>query len=189
MQQATLEELFTARFSEALESVAVGKAFAEHHEQRRDFGSAVLKELGSDLNGYTLDELKIDRLEQTPIEHLDKNNILDAKGVLAITKSTTAAQLRIAEIQAVHNRRMKELETQSKELLIELESRQTSALVRLRKATGKELTEAQLDDRLLERLRELVDMAVEARLTPQTQVPVFDAVPNSVTTKPTLPQG
>lgn len=169
MQPATLQELFAARFAEALESFAVGKTFAEHCEQRGEFASAVLEELGSDLNGYSLDSLSIEQLEQTPIHHLDKHNILDAKGILAITKSTTAAELLTAETQAVHSRRMSELETQSKELLIELASREASALARLRKDTGKELTQEQLEDRLLERLRELVNMAFEARSTPQAE--------------------
>lgn len=164
MDQTTLQELFGARFSEALESAAVSKTFAEHCTQRDEFSDAVLKVLGSDLNGYDLDTLSIERLEQTPVHQLDENNILDAKGILAITKSTTAAQLLAAEIQAEHRRRMKELETQSAELLVELESRQESALQRLRKETGKELTRAQLEDRLLERLRELVETAVETRL-------------------------
>ncbi len=167
MQQTTLEELFVAKFSEALESVAAAKTFAEHREQRDAFTSAVLKEIGEDLNGYTLDDLAIDRFEQTPIEHLDANNILDAKGILAITKSTTAAQLRTTELRTAHARRMKELETESKELLVELESRQASALLRLQKAAGSEQTKEQLDDRLLERLRELVETAVEARLAAQ----------------------
>ena len=167
MQQSTLEELFAAKFSEALESFAVSKPFAEHCVSRSEFASAVLKEIGSELGGYSLDTLSIDRLEQTPIHSLDKANILDAKGILAITQSTTAAQLLTAKLQAEHDRRMKELETQSKELLLELESRQASALARLRKETGKELTQEQLEDRLLERLRELVNTAVEERLTSQ----------------------
>lgn len=169
MQQATLEELFAAKFSEALESFAVSKPFAEHCVKRSEFASAVLKGLDSEFNGYSLETLSIDHLEQTPIHSLDKNNILDAKGILAITESTTAAQLRTAELQAAHNRRMKELETQSKELLLELESRQASALARLRKDTGAELTQEQLEERLLERVRELVNTAVEARLAPQAQ--------------------
>lgn len=168
MQPTTLQELFAATFSDALESFAAGKNFAELCEQRREFSDAVLEALGSDLNGYSLDALSIDRLEQTPIHHLDKNNILDAEGILAITKSTTAAQLRTAELQAAHSRRMKELETQSKELLLELESRQNSALTQLRKDTGKDVTKEELENQLLDRLRELLDTAIEARLSSQT---------------------
>ncbi|MGH1343141.1 MAG: SPFH domain-containing protein [Nannocystales bacterium] len=167
-QQRTLEGLFAAKFSQALESIATRKTFAEHHERRDELTLAVREQIGEELGGYTLDTLAIDRFEQTPIEQLDKNNILDAKGILAITKRTTAAQLEATEAQAAHHRRMKELETESKELLIELESRQASALLRLRKTAGNELTKEQLDDRLLDRLRELVDAAVEARLPSQT---------------------
>ncbi len=162
MDPATLEELFTAKFSEALESVAARKPFADHRAGRGEFVQRALEAIGSDLYGYTLDALTIDRLEQTPLAALDSSNILDAEGILAITKSTTEAELRTAELRAEHRRRMKTLETQSQELWVELESRQASALLRLRKETGADLTKAQLEDRLLERLGELVAAAVEA---------------------------
>lgn len=167
MNPETLEGLFSAKFCGALESFAAGKTFADLREQRSEFTDAVLEELGSDLQGYTLDALAIDRLEQTPVEHLDKNNILDAEGILAITKATTQAQVRVAELQAKHSRRMKELETESKELLVELESRQASALLRLREGPGAGLSSQELDDRLLDRLRALVDLSVDARLASQ----------------------
>ncbi len=167
MQPATLEELFAAKFSNALESFAARKTFAEHCEDRDGFASALLKELGSELDGYCLDTLSIDRLEQTPIHQLDPNNILDAQGILAITTSTTAAQAKTAQVQAAHRRRMSELETESKLLLLELETRQASALARLRQETGKALTMEQLEDRLLDRLRALVDAALEARSSAQ----------------------
>lgn len=109
----------------------------------------------------------IDGWEQTSVSALDPNNILDAKGILAITERTTAAQTRISELRSVQSRRMKELETEAAELFVELEARKESALLRLGQRTGDEVTAEALEGRLLERLRELVDVAVEARFTPE----------------------
>jgi len=159
MLPETLAGLFTAKFSEALESFVAGKTFADLLAQRSEFGEAMLEELGADLQGYTLDAMAIDRVEQTPIHHLDEDNILDAQGILAITRSTTAAQAETAKIRAAHRRRMKELETESKDLLIELETRRARGLNQLRAETGIDLTNEQLEDRLLDRLRQLISQA------------------------------
>ena len=37
--------------------------------------------IGKDLNGYALEDIAIDYLEQTPLETLDPNNVLDAEGI------------------------------------------------------------------------------------------------------------
>src|SRR5690606_41415773 len=48
----------------------------------------ILKVIGTDLNGYVLDDCAIDYLEQTPLEKLNPNNILDAEGIKKITDLT-----------------------------------------------------------------------------------------------------
>ena len=59
------------------------------HQARRDFKDQIIEVIGKDLNGYILDDCAIDYLEQTPIEMLDKDNILDAQGIRKITELTT----------------------------------------------------------------------------------------------------
>jgi uncharacterized membrane protein YqiK len=44
--------------------------------------------IGKDLNGFVLDDAAIDYLEQTPIEALDRDNIMDAEGIRKITALT-----------------------------------------------------------------------------------------------------
>ena len=87
-QQATLEELFNAKFSEALKTVGKKMEFEQLYTQRDIFKDEILKVIGKDLNGYALDDCAIDFLEQTPIEVLDPNNVLDSLGIKEITAIT-----------------------------------------------------------------------------------------------------
>jgi uncharacterized membrane protein YqiK len=86
--QATLEELFTAKFAEALATVARQLDFEELTRERDRFKDQVIAVIGRDLNGYVLDDVAIDRLEQTPLEHLDPENVLDAQGIKKIKSLT-----------------------------------------------------------------------------------------------------
>src|ERR1700709_2651260 len=92
-QQSTLEELFQAKFSEALKTVGRGMEFEQLYTHRQDFKNNIKKVIGEDLNGYVLDDCAIDYLEQTPIEMLDPQNVLDALGIRKITDITTSAAI------------------------------------------------------------------------------------------------
>ena len=84
----TLRELFEAKFSEALKTVGKKFDFIELYEARSEFRQEILNVIGTDLNGYALDDCAIDYLEQTKIEFLNKDNILDAEGIKKITELT-----------------------------------------------------------------------------------------------------
>ena len=76
--QETLEELFAAKFSEALKTVGKQLEFEELYTKRDEFKDQIIEVIGKDLNGYILDDAAIDYLEQTPLEALDQDNIMDA---------------------------------------------------------------------------------------------------------------
>ncbi len=97
--QETLEELFTAKFSEALKGVGKGLNFEELYTHREQFRDAIVKVIGEDLNGYVLEDAAIDYLEQTPLEMLDPENILDADGIRKITDITTKRHISTNELK------------------------------------------------------------------------------------------
>ncbi len=97
--QKTLEELFIAKFSEALKTVGKRLEFEQLYTQRDDFKDQIIEVIGKDLNGYVLDDAAIDFLEQTPIEHLDKQNILDAQGIRKITELTAGQNIQTNEVR------------------------------------------------------------------------------------------
>src|SRR5687768_2547180 len=72
-----IRSLFDAKFSEALKTVGKRFDFTELYEERETFRDEIIKIIGTNLNGFVLDDAAIDYLEQTPIEALDPDNILD----------------------------------------------------------------------------------------------------------------
>lgn len=97
--QRTMEELFVAKFSEALKTVGKKLEFEQLYTQREQFKDQIIQVIGKDLNGYVLDDAAIDFLEQTPLESLDPDNILDARGIRKITEITSVASVNTNELK------------------------------------------------------------------------------------------
>ncbi|HSO00068.1 MAG TPA: hypothetical protein VLS89_17365, partial [Candidatus Nanopelagicales bacterium] len=97
--QKTLEELFTAKFSEALKTVGKRLNFEDLYKERQKFKDDIIDVIGKDLNGFVLDDAAIDFLEQTPLEALDKDNIMDAEGIKKITDLTVIQNILTNELR------------------------------------------------------------------------------------------
>ncbi len=93
--ERALYELFDAKFSEALKTIGKQFDFAELYVERVKFKEEILQIIGTDLNGYILEDAAIDYLEQTDKKLLSPDNILDAEGIKKITV-LTAAQFELA---------------------------------------------------------------------------------------------
>ncbi len=117
----TIRVLFDAKFSEALKTVGKRFDFVQLYNERDHFKSEILKVIGTDLNGFTLDDCAIDFLEQTQLENLDPDNILDAEGIKKITE-LTAAQAKLSNnIQRDKEKVIKQQDVQAREAILELE--------------------------------------------------------------------
>ena len=90
-----LYELFDAKFSEALKTIGKRFDFSELYVARVKFKEEILQIIGTDLNGYVLEDAAIDYLEQTDKNLLNADNILDAEGIKKITV-LTAEQFELA---------------------------------------------------------------------------------------------
>lgn len=97
--QSTLDELFSAKFSEALKTVGKRLDFEELYTKREQFKDELIEVIGRDLNGFILDDAAIDFLEQTLMSSLDPHNILDAQGIRKITEITAAQNVRTNELR------------------------------------------------------------------------------------------
>jgi len=117
----TMRLLFDAKFSEALKTVGKRFDFVQLYNERDTFKSGILKVIGTDLNGFTLDDCAIDFLEQTRLENLDPDNILDAEGIKKITE-LTAIQAKLSNnIQRDKEKVIKQQDVQAREAILELE--------------------------------------------------------------------
>jgi flotillin len=116
-----IRALFDAKFSEALKTVGKRFDFIALYEDRDTFRDEILKVIGTDLNGFVLDDAAIDYLEQTPLSMLDPDNILDAEGIKKITE-LTAAQAKLSNnIQRDKEKVIKQQDVEAREAILELE--------------------------------------------------------------------
>lgn len=125
--QNALIELFDAKFSEALKTVGKHFDFVELFTERDKFKERILAVLGTDLNGYVLDDCAIDYLEQTPVEKLNLNNILDAEGIKKITELTAREHMRANEIAREKEKAIKKQDVEAAEAIYQLEKQRVEA--------------------------------------------------------------
>ena len=124
----TLRELFDAKFSEALKTVGKQFDFVDLYDQRDKFKEEILKVIGTDLNGYRLDDAAIDYLEQTPLEMLSPSNILDAEGIKKITELTAMEKVKENQFTRDKEKTLKQQDVEAEETILSLERQRVEAV-------------------------------------------------------------
>ncbi|MFF8099553.1 flotillin family protein [Streptomyces sp. NPDC016640] len=123
----TLQELFHAKFSEALKTVGKQLDFTDLYTKREELRYRIIEVIGVDLNGYHLEDAAIDYLEQTPVAQLDPANVLDAQGIRKITELTVVEHVRTNEAQRTEEKEITRQNVDAREAILELERRQADA--------------------------------------------------------------
>ena len=131
--QETLQALFSAKFSEALKTVGKQLDFVDLYTHREHFRDQIIQVIGTDLNGYHLEDCAIDFLEQTPLTQLDPANILDAQGIRKITELTAIEHVRTNEFQRTEQKEITRQNVEARETILELERRQAEAEIKQRR--------------------------------------------------------
>jgi len=126
----TLQELFEAKFSEALKTVGKQLDFVELFTQRNQFRDKIKEVIGQDLSGYTLEDVAIDYLEQTSISKLDPQNILDAEGIRRITEMTASQNVATNQLKNEEDIQIKKQNAETHEKALELERQEEDAKAR-----------------------------------------------------------
>ncbi|MBN1817349.1 MAG: hypothetical protein JW828_08305 [Sedimentisphaerales bacterium] len=156
--ERALYELFDAKFSEALKTIGKRFDFAELYVARVRFKEEILQIIGTDLNGYVLEDAAIDYLEQTDKNLLNPNNILDAEGIKKITvltaeqyelanarerekdKTITKQNVEAQEAILVLNRQLAEAEAKQKREIASVQAREEAETKKIQ-AQEKEKSE------------------------------------------------
>ncbi|GAB1328580.1 flotillin family protein [Streptomyces sennicomposti] len=128
--QATLQALFHAKFSEALKTVGKQMDFTDLYTKREELRYQIIELIGVDLNGYHLKDAAIDYLEQTPLTQLDPANVLDAQGIRKITELTAIEHVRTNEAQRTEEKEITRQNVDAREAILELERRQADAEIK-----------------------------------------------------------
>jgi len=125
-----VDQLFAAKFSEALKTVGKQIDFIQLFENRLEFREKIIQVIGDDLNGYVLEDVAIDYIEQTSKGSLDPNNILDAEGIRKITELTAAQNIRTNMYERDEELAIKKKNVETKEAMLALERQQADAEAR-----------------------------------------------------------
>ncbi len=129
----TLQELFHAKFSEALKTVGKQMDFTDLYTKREELRYRIIEVIGVDLSGYHLEDAAIDYLEQTPLTQLDPGNVLDAQGIRKITELTAVEHVRTNEAQRNEQKEITRQDVDAREAILELERRQADAEIKQRR--------------------------------------------------------
>ena len=128
--KGAVNELFNAKFAEALKTVGKQMDFVELFDDRIGFRDKIVEVIGDDLNGYALEDVAIDYLEQTPKSALDSSNILDAEGIRKITELTATHNVKTNELERDQQMAMKKKDVETREAMLALERQEADAEAR-----------------------------------------------------------
>lgn len=124
---ASLREFFDAKFSEALKTVGKRFEFVQLYTERETFKNEILQVIGTDLNGYVLDDAAIDYLEQTSLDFLNPDNILDSEGIKKITQITARERILSNQIDRDREKTIEKQDVEAREAILELQKQQAEA--------------------------------------------------------------
>ncbi|MDZ7616350.1 MAG: flotillin family protein [Patescibacteria group bacterium] len=167
-EQRALVELFDAKFSEALKTVGKRFNFEELYEERDKFKEEIIKVLGTDLNGYKLDDCAIDYLEQTSLEKMNPHNILDAEGIKKITELTSHEHIRANEIRREKEKTIKKQDVEAREAILMLERQQVEAEEKQKREIAEVAARQQAEAKIVEQ-QELLK-SEQARIRTEEEV-------------------
>lgn len=169
----TLKSIFESKFSEALKTVGKKFDFIELYEARREFRDEILNIIGTDLNGYILDDCAIDYLEQTELRFLSADNILDSEGIKKITELTAKQNMSANLIRREEEKVIKKQNVEAREAILELdrqlaekEERQKREIDNIKAREEAEITKVREEERLKS---QTVRIATEEQLAVQEE--------------------
>ena len=119
--QDALIELFDAKFSEALKTVGKQFDFEDLYTKRLEFKERIIDIIGTDLNGYNLEDAAIDDLEQTPKGMLNPDNILDVQGLEKIAVITREKKVNINEQEREEEKQITRQNVDAREKILDME--------------------------------------------------------------------
>lgn len=171
-KQETVEELFSAKFSEALKTVGKKLDFVELYEERDRFRDEIIMVIGKDLNGYVLEDAAIDYLEQTPVSELDPNHILDAQGIRKITELTAAQHILTNEFERDEETRIKKRDVEARERILELERIEADATAKQGREVASVIARETAEQEKIESEEKL--KSEQARIAMEQEVQVLE---------------
>ncbi len=165
-----LDELFNAKFSEALKTVGKQFDFERLFDERQNFRDRIVQTIGEDLNGYALEDVAIDYLEQTPMELLDPNKIQDAEGIRKITDLTARESVATNELMRNAELAKQKKNVEAKEASLALERQQATAEAQQKREIESTIAREEAETQVVQEQQRL--KSEEVRIATQEQIEV-----------------
>ena len=187
-----LKEHFQPKFSEALKTAVKQFEFEELLTNRRAFRDAVVNVIGSEMDGFKIYDVVIDKVDQTALEAHNPNNILDVEGIRKISSITSVKNTETNAIRQDEKTSIKKKDVEAEANRLQLDKQEQESIARTQrevdiiKAQEQALAEekrqeyervtrlAQLEtEEEVSKKKESVDMEVEmTRIANQRQVAI-----------------
>ncbi len=187
-----LKEHFQPKFSEALKTAVKQFEFEELLTNRRAFRDAVVEVIGSEMDGFKIYDVVIDKVDQTSLDAHSPDNILDVEGIRKISaitaqKNTETNAIRQDERTTIKKKNVEaeanrlQLDKQEKESIartqreVDIIKAQEEALAAEKREEYERITKlAELEtEEEVAKKRESVEMEVEmTRIANQRQVAI-----------------
>lgn len=151
----TLKIHFAPKFSEALKTAIKHFDFADLYTNRLGFRDKVKELLMNDMEGFKLYDVVIDKIEQTPIEAHDAQNVLDSDGIRKISEITAAKNILTAEIREKEKTEIKKSSVDGEQARLQL----SRTLVESQEKTNREEEHIRIEESTKVKIR-----SEEARL-------------------------
>lgn len=166
----TLHTLFAAKFSEALKTVGKKFEFEQLYTDRDAFRDEIVEIIGKDLNGYVLEDVAIDYLEQTPLADFDPDNILDADGIRKITERTALQHIETNKHEMLEREETTRRTVDADKAVFEMERDRAEAEARQQQEIRTVQAQADAEAKLIEEAER--ERSEEARLSAEQGIGV-----------------
>lgn len=167
---AALDDLYNAKFSEALKTAGKKFNFEQLFNEREEFRDKILDVIGKDLNGYALEDVAIDYIEQTPLALLDPSKIQDSEGIRKITDLTARESVATNELSRNAELAIQKKDVETKEASLALERQQATAEAQQKREIESTIAREEAETQMVREQQRL--KTEEARISAQEQIEV-----------------
>ncbi|KKD00969.1 peptidase [Photobacterium halotolerans] len=128
-----LKEHFQPKFSEALKTAVKQFEFEELLTNRRTFRDAVVEVIGSEMDGFKIYDVVIDKIDQTSLDAHSPDNILDVEGIRKISMITAQKNTETNAIRQDERTTIKKKNVEAEANRLQLDKQEQESIARAKR--------------------------------------------------------
>ncbi|GAB6263037.1 peptidase [Photobacterium sp. CCB-ST2H9] len=128
-----LKEHFQPKFSEALKTAVKQFEFEELLTNRRAFRDAVVDVIGSEMDGFKIYDVVIDKVDQTSLDAHSPDNILDVEGIRKISMITAQKNTETNAIRQDERTTIKKKNVEAEANRLQLDKQEQESVARAKR--------------------------------------------------------